>query len=149
MDKKLRKTIQEMIKQYYKDLKVIEILDHESKILLENKKNLQKIIFDYKKVNTKEYDETVKMAEAKVNKKSKKIIKRQIKVADIIEKDAGISYILSKLSNEDREILKLKYSSNESFDKIAENLYMSKATISRKLSSITQMIAKYIEGKTK
>lgn len=149
MDKKLRKTIQERIKQYYKDLRIIEILDHESKILLENKKNLQKIIFDYKKVNTKEYDEAVKMVEAKVHKKSKKIIKRQIKIADIIEKDAGISYILSKLNDEECEILKLKYEKNANFNEIADKFYMSKATISRKLNSITQMIAKYIEGKTK
>lgn len=80
------------------------------------------------------------------------IIIIQAEILKLNEDNRVMKSILDILSPIDKEFLELRYSKNESFDKIADKLFISKTTLRRKIIKILNQINKsisYFEKKQK
>lgn len=129
----------DFIKQYFDSIKEKELLEYEVNVLLDNNKKLSSCKSELNISNDRDILK-------KINENNEKIIRKQLKINEIREKNAALEYLIEILDDESRKILELRYKNGKGYEAMGFDLNMSKSTISRKNAKLVRKISEKISA---
>lgn len=145
MSKNFTNDTEQKIKDYYNNLKLSTKTRHELEIINQNLCRLKKIKSECQSINFNR--KKLEELQIKIDDNYEKLIDKELKIAQILEMNSELEYIISKiLDEEDRRIIELRIKNNETFDELIDIFHMSKSTICRKFNRIIKNIGEKLEG---
>ncbi|MDT8718207.1 hypothetical protein IAI10_16190 [Clostridium sp. 19966] len=138
------KIIENKLIEYYSELKEKNKLEYEIK-LLENNSNR---LFSNLK-NLELLSGNAQSAKDKLKNNIEIIVQKQLKINKFIEEYAEIEYKINQLEEEDQKLLRLRYDKRYSFQKLNDELHMSKSSLIRRKSKLLNIISNNFKNSIK
>lgn len=129
----MRRLSQSILENYYKKINRREQLEYEIEKLERSNKHLKNYVNVY---------EPVMNMEDRIKLNNKLIADKYIEIDNIIKEISNIEHIISNLTDEEKEISKLRFDKKKEYILISREMNMSQSTVCRRVKDILLKIDK-------
>ena len=133
--KKIEKT-EEILKEFYKKKRTQNKLEYEIEILRNSNQEMKEVL---------EREFKSDLIIARINKNENIIVEKQLKVNELRSQIAATEFIIDSLSDEERAIIEMRYKYKRDYQRIVDDLNLSKSTIARRINCIVSLLEDELE----